>query len=468
METQGAEETLERTRRRWLLPLVFFELYLSGTVLLFFWGPWPWEPANPVLLFCYLALAQAAIAVGYLKSWKRVSAKAVWTVDTTAADEGAVGFVKLGALLTFVLLIPTSLSRTGAFLPNVIEGIVNAGGVYNANFERLQEGNPYVLVEYIRMLLSPLLVGMAPLAVVFWSRLSGGLKVACVLAIVFNLSLYIATGTNKGIADFAITLPWLVVLGVSRGTIKLPVSGRTLGIGFAVLFVAFLAFFGAGQTQREGGVGELGVFNTGFSLLEADRFDSISVHMGDAQRIIYESLTRYLGQGYYALSMTFDLEHSSTWGFGHSMFLARNADALLGTTHFTAGSLPGLLEEETGWGMLSLWHSIYPWLASDFGFAGALVALALLAYLFGLSWGTSLVGSSHWPVIMCYLLLVLFFYVPANNQIFQTGESCAAFFLVLFGWAMSAAGEKARELATQPQESAAPPESASAQADPHS
>jgi hypothetical protein len=424
------------TRRRWLLPLVFFQVYLTLTVVLFFWGPWPWEPSRPIMLFAYLVLAQVAIALGYLRSWKRVSV--MEAVDRALHDARAVAFIKLAAIVTFLLLVPTSLSRTGDPLPDVAEGIMSAGAVYNANFERLQAGNPYVLVEYLRMLLAPLVVGIVPLAVVYWSRLSGGLKMACFVAIAFHLSLYVATGTNKGIADFAITVPWLIFLGMSIGTLELPVSNRTLAIGWTLLFMAFLVFFGAGQTHREGGVGELGVFNTGFSIIEADRFDSLSVHMSEAQRVIYESLARYLGQGYYALSMSFDIDHSTTWGFGHSMFLARNADALFGTTYFTTGSLPGVLEEETGWGMFRLWHSIYPWLASDFGFAGALVVLAVLAYLFGLSWGRALAGAGHWPVIMCYLLLVLFFYVPANNQIFQMGETCVAFFLVLLGWALSA------------------------------
>ncbi|NPC55778.1 hypothetical protein [Caenimonas soli] len=438
------------TRRKWLLPLIFFQLYLTVTVVLFFWGPWPWEPSQPTVLFAYLVLAQFAIAFGYLKAWKRVNAIPASTFDTAESDRRAVAFIKLGAIVTFLLLVPTSLSRTGELLPGLLAGIADPGAVYNANFERLQAGNPYVIVEYLRMLLSPLLVGIVPLAVVYWSRLSGGLKLACLVAIAFHLSLYVATGTNKGIADFAISVPWLIFLGVSIGTLKLPVSNRTLGIAFALLFMAFLAFFGAGQTQREGGVGELGVFNTGFSIIEADRFDSVSVHMSEAQRVIYESLARYLGQGYYALSMTFELDHSTTWGFGHSMFLARNADELFGTTHFTAGSLPGLLEDETGWGMLALWHSIYPWLASDFGFTGALVVLAGFAYIFGLSWGRALAGAGHWPVIMVYLLFVLFYYVPANNQIFQTAETCAVFFLVLMGWALSGAAARIQPAAQSP------------------
>jgi hypothetical protein len=422
-------------RTRWLVPLVFFELYLAVSIALFFWGPWPWDPPEPMRLLAYLLAAQFAILVGYLASWPKVEALAEDPPDAAATDERAVGFIRLAVIATIVMLVPSSLSRTGSWLPDVLEGLSNAGAVYNANLERLDGGNPFLFVEYLRMLLSPLLVGLLPLTVVYWSRLPGKLKIAALIGIAFHLSLYIATGTNKGIADFAVTLPWLVVLGVSIGTLRLWVGPRTIALVFAGLLIAFLAFFGAGQTQREGGVGEHGVFNTGFSLIEADRStDGFSSNLGEAERVIYESLTRYVGQGYYALSLSFDLEQTSTLGFGHSMFLARNADSLFGTDYFTTGSLPGVLEEKTGWQMQGLWHSIYPWLASDFGFAGALVAMGFFAYLLGRSWGSALLHGGHWPVIMCYLMLVLFFYVPANNQIFQTAESCVGFFIVLAGW----------------------------------
>jgi hypothetical protein len=426
---------LAQVRWRWLLPLLFFQAYLLVSVAMFFLGPWPWDPKEPGRLFAYLMASQVVIALGYLASWRKVSALAEAPPDADWTDERAVGFIRIAVITTIVMLVPTSLSRTGRWVPDVVEGVRNAGAVYNANIARLEGGNPYVVVEYLRMLLSPLLVGLLPLTVVYWSRLPGKLKLAALAGVAFHLSVYVATGTNKGIADFAVTLPWLIWLGVILGTLRLPVSGRTVGLVLALLFVAFLAFFGEGQAQREGGVGEQGVFNTGFSIIEADRStNSISTGMTESQRIVYESLTRYVGQGYYALSMTLDLPHSSTLGFGHSMFLARNANAIFGTDYFTAGSLPGLLEDKTGWGMQSLWHSIYPWLASDFGFAGALAVLGLFAYLLGRSWGSALQHGGHWPVIMVYLLLVLFYYVPANNQIFQTAETCVAFFIALAGW----------------------------------
>ena len=61
--------------------------------------------------------------------------------------------------------------------------------------------------------------------------------------------------------------------------------------------------------------------------------------------------------------------------------------------------------------------------------------LAFFAWLLGRSWGSALLRGGPWPVLMCHLMFVLFFYVPGNNQIFQTAETCVAFFLVLAAWA---------------------------------
>lgn len=444
-------------RRKWLAPLIFFELYLAVTVLLFFFGPWPWEVDSPMLLATYLVAAQVFIGSGYLLAWRRV--RCTHTAGARGVQVQQVGagivFLKQALVVTFILLIPTSLSRTGEAFPNIFAGFGDPGTVYNQNFERLEDGNSFVIVEYLRMLLSPLLVGVYPLAIVYWSRLSGRVRALCFAAIMFNLSLFLATGTNKGLADLMVTLPWLIFLGISAGVLKIRIRLRALAIGFAALFVAFLQFFGTGQIQREGGVGELGVFNTGSGLLQADASNAISQILSSELRIIYESLTRYIGQGYYALSMSFDIDHGSTFGFGHSMFLARNADAIFGTNHFTAGSIPGLLEAQTGWGMFSLWHSIYPWLASDFGFIGGLFVMAILSYFFALSWGRSLVTLAPQWVIMSYLFFILFFYIPANNQIFQSGETCFAFMLLLLSimyrkYAPLSVFSRSRQVSMQP------------------
>jgi hypothetical protein len=419
-------------RKRWLLPLLFFQVYLTATVVLFFWGPWPWEVRSPLTLAGYLLLSQVLIAIGYLAAWRQVA----WSFDQQEDEHGGgdegVRVLAWALVASLLLLIPTSLSRTGSVLPDVLGALRDPGAAYNENQRRLSESNPFVLVEYVRMLLSPLLIGVLPLTVVYWRRLSTAVRMVCLGTILAGLSFYIATGTNKGLADFVVTLPWLIYVAAFSRHRKIHVNWWAVGAIATVLLAAFLQFFGAGQALREGGVGEFGVFETGDGKgwLFADDLHPVSQLLSDSNRIIFESLTRYLGQGYYALSMSLELEGGQTLGLGHSMFLARNADAVFATDHFTTASIPAMLEERTGWGVGALWHSIYPWLASDFTFLGALVVLAVFAWLLGLAWGRALLAKDPYWVVFLYLLIILFFYIPANNQVFQTGESCMAFFLL--------------------------------------
>lgn len=420
-------------KRRWLAPLIFFELYLGASILLFFFGPWPWGIDNPVLLAAYLISAQVFILLGYLFAWRHIRHTYSAVPREIQARQVVLGiaFLKRALAISLIMFIPTSLSRTGNFFPDIITGLSNTGGSYNENVERLSGGNIFVIVEYLRMLFSIFLVGLFPLAVVYWGKLNWKIRTLCIATIASSLSIYIAVGVNKGLADFVVTLPWLIFLGVSTGVLKLRISRKMLAFGFVSIFILLLQFFGKGQLEREGGVAENGILNVGNGLVQTDTTNVISQLLSRDYQIIYESITRYLGTGYYALSKTFDIEHGSTFGFGHSMFLARNANMIFGTDYFTENSLPGLFETQTGFGMYRLWHSIYPWLASDFGFIGTLFVMGLLAYLFALSWGNSLITLSPWWIILSFLMFILFYYIPANNQIFQSGEFSVAFILLV-------------------------------------
>jgi hypothetical protein len=390
---------------------------------------------NQLELYSYLLFSQISILVGYFFSWpilKKYSTESYKKTNKKYSTQ--LNFFNLCITINLLLLIPTSLSRTGNLFPDIYTGISNAGLAYNLNFERLQNGNDYQLVEYLRLILSLFLVSFFPLAISYWGLLSRNKKIITLLIVFFNLSMFVATGVNKGLADFVVTTPWLILLAINSGSLMLRVKLGKMLFWFLILLVLFMLFFSYGQLQREGGVGELGVFNTGNDLIYADRDSWIAKNLPYVVLVGYESITRYLCQGYYALSLVLELNHPLTWGLGGSMFLARNADSLFATNFFTTQSLPALLEGESGWGMFTLWHSIYPWLISDFGIPGSLVALMLLSYLLGRAWGESICTLDPCWITIFFLMLVLFFYIPANNQIFQAGETTCCFVSILLAF----------------------------------
>lgn len=423
-------------KKIWLLPIIFFQIYLSFSVFLFLFGPWSWEVNNPIFLYGYLSLAQISILIGYLLSWpslkKYTSEK---FKKTNRKFGGHLKIFNVCIIINLLFLIPTSLSRTGDYFPNIYAGILNPGLAYNLNYERLENGNAFQFIEYLRLILSFFLVSFFPLAISYWGLLSGQKKLITLLLIFFNISIFISTGTNKGIADFVVTTPWLILLAINSGSSKFNSNFRKIIYLFIALFLAFILFFSFGQLQREGGVGELGVFNTGRTLIYADRDSGISQYLPYVVLVGYESIARYVCQGYYALSLSLEISHPLTLGFGGSMFLARNADALFSTNFFTTQSLPALLEQESGWGMFSLWHSIYPWLISDFGLLGSLLVMMIFAYLLGKAWGKSICTLDPLWITVFFNMLILFFYIPANNQIFQSAETtcCLLLVLIIFG-----------------------------------
>ena len=421
-------QSIKEARSAWLMPLVFFQLYMTLILYLFFFGPWPWPIDNSLQAGSFLIAAQIIIAIGYILSWKFVASKLKATPLVEKADSVARGmnFAKICFLVTLMLAIPTSLSRTGQLIPDVLGGIANAGYAYNDSLALRAYGNPYVLAEYARILLSIFLAGTLPLLVAYWSIFTLRWRIMGLVAIASSIAVYLATGTNKGLADLICLTPFFYFLSLRIFVLK-KIAGRlVLVLGLFAGVIGFLAFFSAGQSQREGGVGEFGVYNGGDRIIWAES-QSLDWLLAYESRVAYESATRYLTSGYYALALSFDVKHESTLGLGNSIFLASNMDRISGTDFFTQASLPAELERRVGLSRLGTWHSIFLWFGSDVGLYGSLLVVGGFAFLLGLSWGYSIFRADHWSLIMASQMLIMFLYLSANNQVFQSGEGAAAF-----------------------------------------
>jgi hypothetical protein len=409
-----------------LFPLIFFELYLNFTVLTLAFGPWPWPVDNAVELYAYLVAAHIAFAVGYVLA---VSSR--FTIHRPQLNHVNALFIA-ALLLSLLIALPTSFARTGSVIPDLAFGIQDPGEAYGRAVFRGQSGGEHVIFEYLRILLSPVLALLLPLLVVYWSTLSYWKRLLGSASALWVVSLYVATGTNKGLADFVLILPWLLLLRqFALGSTKLPVF--RFSIAAVVSVVLMLVFFAYGQLSREGGAAIGSIFGAPL-FITADPDHWLTGSLPDEARIALESIFRYLNAGYYALSRCFQFDFDSTFGVGNSMFLSRNFDALFDTHWTLSNTYPAKLEIAEGWGVFLLWHSIYPWLASDFGFPGTLLLVALIGWMLAATWVTA-VESRHPAAISLFAYLcVAVYYFPANNQLMQSGESCVGFFFTAAWW----------------------------------
>ncbi len=100
-----------------------------------------------------------------------------------------------------------------------------------------------------------------------------------------------------------------------------------------------------------------------------------------------------------------------------------------------------------------VWSTFFVHPASDIGFPGVIVLMALIGFALGLSWRDTLERRDPLAAGVFFHLCILVFYLPANNQLFQGGELAIGFSVLLVAWLVlrrrSTSGERpATEVAT--------------------
>ena len=430
------------------LPIILFEIYLNLSVILFATGPWPWPVTNPWELYGFLFAAHALLGIGYVTGIKKAE-KSYFPAATQQTP-----WLKWSLIANLALLMPTSFSRSGHIIPDLLFGLQSPGEAYSNAVERSADGGAWVIIEYFRILLAPLLAFAFPYVIVTWNERTTVERLACLVIVLFNVCLYISIATNKAIVDTVLLVPWLVMIGIATKHIVLHRRGKIVltTISAVTLVLAFL-FFGYGQTHRSGDVATGRTFGPPI-FIDADPSNWLTSSFSETSQIYIESLLRYLCQGYYALSRAMLLDFDPTFGFGNSMFLAKNAEAVFGIQTIVSSTYPAKLEQAEGWGMFSLWHSIYPWLASDFGFFGTLVIVFFIGRYFAMSWIYVIRDMDKISMILFTYFLIMLIYFPGNNQLMQSPETCVGFLATLAIWMISKANieidrTKLRQLSIQ-------------------
>ena len=407
-----------------LFPIVFFEIFLCLTVWIFAYGPWPFHIHDGTKLYTFLFLSHFALFLGYLTAaFKRPCIySGHWNVNRA---------LTIGIMLQLMLLIPTSLFRTGTAIPNFEQGITNPGEVYSSSLQLRSTGNP--LVEYTRILAAPFLALFLPLFVFYWRHIKFHQRILGFFALIFILAIYIAMGTNKMIADVVLLSPWLILAGHWSGVSTLERWHKGLiAVACAGAFVCFLAFYSQTMETRSGSFVKHGYFQPSNSRVDEDHF--MLRNMPEYARTAIKGLTIYLVHGYYGLYLALNEPFVPCYGVGHSPFLTRQVERLTGNENWNLDTYPARIEKY-GWPRNLIWHSIYPWLASDLTFYGTVIFVFIIGRLLALTWIDVLGGKNFLAVAVFAQLVIMLFYFSANNQCLTDGEGIVAFWSLLIWWA---------------------------------
>jgi len=404
-------------------PLFFFIAYLSFTVFLFAYGPWPYPVNDGLALYTFLFLVHLALFTGYLSAafGKPRGYFGKWRTEP---------IFKLSVLVNLVLLWPTLAFRTGQWLPNLKAAILDPGAAYSQS--QIVRFQTVPVVEYIRILTGPFIFWLLPLAIFYRYRLKKGLFWLACLLIMGNALMFVTMGTNKGIADIVLLGIGLLLAGHYAGIARISTQEkRRFIIGGSLVMALFLVFFARGMATRSGS-GPLHGYFTALQI-SADPENFIVRGLPPNAQVGVYGLTIYLTQGYYALYLSLKEPFIPMFGIGHSMFLL-NQVADFPDLAFV-GQLPFPMRiEKYSWNAYGLWSSIYPWIASDVSFPGTLLVVFIIGRLLAQSWLDTLRGENPFAVAAFAQFLIVLFYFPANNQVAQSGESWTAFVGTLILW----------------------------------
>lgn len=409
-----------------LFPIFFMMFYLVMTELLFILGPWPYPIRDGTLLYGFMLLANVALLLGYTSAafGRPRGYRGPWSVRRIVVWSVAVNLV---------LLLPTSAFRTGSWIPDFRAGLQNPGTAYSYSQSLRSMGNP--IVEYVRILVGPLLVWSTPLAIFYRKRLSRPLVILAYLAIIGEILIFVAMGTNKGIADIVLIATGLVATAHLAGVSKLSRFEKTvLTVIAAIVLLLFLVFFTRGMMTRSGS-GAISGYSWAIGIY-ADPDNILVRNMPDSVQVGIYGLSSYLTQGYYALYLALKEPFVPTWGVGNSTFLVNQVMDLFPGSRIEQRPYPMRIEKY-GWDAYGLWSSIYAWLASDFTFPGTILIIFLIGRLFAMSWLDSLRGENPFAVAMFAQFLIMLFYFPANNQVLQSGAAWTGFWVTLALWALT-------------------------------
>ncbi|TYB99231.1 hypothetical protein FXF53_15810 [Micromonospora sp. WP24] len=420
----GPQPSFHRSRRAWL-PLLLALAWMLGTFGLFWTGTFADQVPNPGRLCLFIFAATAAFAAGYALTISRPVRPVVEPGRKTRTQDSRRirQLVVAGGIYYFALGLAL-LAEYGATSPVSIwtsiqdpaQAYVNKFTVYQTQQET---GRTNVAIQVLT-LLGVLGTVLVPVLVINWRRLTTGVRFIGLAGIGTYSLFFLYIGTLKGLGDFVLMIGGGLMITSTRGWDRARRRARRRGATIMVAVVAalFLGYMVNNQADRAAWFGT------------QDRIEAsptveriVGPHLADG----VAAVVQYPTHGYLGLAYNLDTPFSWSQGMGSTPALASYVSQYLGVDPDRYPSYPERTEERTGWPAGMYWSTIYPWLASDLSFPGAVLFMVLLGGLLARTWRESLLSNRLLPTLIFVQLVLLVAYIPANNQLGMSRPSLIGF-----------------------------------------
>ncbi|AGK56311.1 hypothetical protein HYPDE_23123 [Hyphomicrobium denitrificans 1NES1] len=457
---------------RWT-PLLLVVGYIALTYGLFLFGPVEWNVPNIWRVSYFMAVCVAMLTAGYAFGLRHVREE-LRSIPWRP-------FFWIGTIASGALLFPSAWIYMSKWPWDAVQLARCQNIAYMDMINNIRDdvtGYRYLYV-IVRALFAPFAFCVLPLTVLHWSQMRWREYGLLAVYLLSALCMSLLRGTDKEIADIVIVLLATVPIVAFRVLISrdLPLS-RLVG-----LLLATVLIIGAGAylfAERR----EARIFRSLPTVAQSQKADNCragdwrcmceaesSLRHADArspvkppqeictancvknseqalsERPLSEQAlpakpkeggflaymaTSYLSQGYYGMALAMTQDFSSTYGLGHSPLLLYYSRHFLGEDFANRAYVNKIADR---WDPKGKWSTAMTWWANDVSFYGVPFVFALLGMLTACCWREATEQQRDAAAILFVLCMFLFFYLPANNQLFMTADSgmIVLFWLVLWG-----------------------------------
>lgn len=448
---------MEIKRKNWIqyIPFILVEIYLIGTLLLMEFGPVQYMLENKMKFWILIILYHVAFAVGYfLLSFQKSNV----SVESEILNEKILKWFWILLVISFLvwMVVYRNTTRANSYFPyelpgNFIRGLTHPAERYywKGSEEAKAQFHGNQPVTFMAALFYPIYFCMPALLIFLWDRLKRIQKAVAYFLIFCIMATAISVATNKLLFDL------LFILG-SGFMIDLIGKWKTDGLRLLkrrkliICTIFFLIIFDAcyytyNIRSRVGGnvseyVGnahkEIALRNEQENKMAESPVEN-SIPQKKKERFatsMLVGLTSYVCQGYYGFSLALGEEFTSTYGLGHSDFILsivdKQPDGKLVSRTYQA-------KITDRWSRSGNWHSFYSQISNDVSPYGVIFVMLVLGIILAATWRDAHEKNDVVAKCLLILLVIMFLYMPANNQVGNSYGTFFAFWELLILWLFS-------------------------------
>ncbi|MGC4848787.1 hypothetical protein ACLQ3F_16220 [Micromonospora sp. DT15] len=429
--SQHPAALFRRSLRAWL-PLLLAGGWMLGTFGVFWTGSLAQEVPNPGTLWLFVLSATGAFGIGYAAQLFRSTSVRRTNVARSTDVLRARRLVLAGGIYYAVFGVALLLEYGATGPGSIIASLQDPAGAYLNKFTVYQQqtdaGRTNPIIQVLT-LLGVLGTALVPLLVVYWRRMSSGLRLVGLVGIGVYSIFFLYIGTLKGLGDFVLMIAAGLLIASSRNPDRAAqrLKRRRATVLVAIVFAIFCAYMMSNQADR---VDQFGTQDRVRANPTVERIAGEQVATGLAALVIYPT------HGY--LGLAYNLETPFAWshGLGSTPAITSYGSQYLSIDAEEYPAYPVRTEYRTGWPAGMYWSTIYPWLASDLTFPGTVLFMALLGWFFARIWREVNLSGGILPILIFVQICLLVAYIPANNQLGMSRPSVigVATLLFLYVW----------------------------------